>query len=89
MKKIVFTMKDFPTYFIIGEFDIEKEELKFKHILYEDLFLNVEDVGKDFSELFEEDNKIWEDLIEKIKNEINLIDKIKMRINEEIIFIQY
>lgn len=75
MKKyIAFRLKEIHNSVIFSEF--ENGELKFKHVSTEELKNNVEDVIEDFYEVMAEDNEVWEVLIEKIKKDVGLIEKI-------------
>lgn len=82
----------FPNYsnIIYGEYRVSEDKVYYKHINCEDnqpiFYENVEDITTNHSEFFVEDNEVWEALIENIKNDNSILDKIKRNTGTKLLF---
>lgn len=83
----------FPNYsnIIYGEYREKENKVYFKHINCsngeEQFYKNVEDITKNHMEFFIEDNEIWKSLIENIKNDNTILDKIKNNTGNRLLFL--
>lgn len=87
LKKICFRFQEKPEKFLMAK--IQNGKLLFKHItVHTDYFENVEDVKKNYIEFFEEDDKVWQDLILSIKLHSDLKEKL-FNFNSEKILVEF